>query len=172
MRGLWISTALFGQPKKFVMSKHSWNSLQHYLGIHHKTLRFFEKLMETPRVYTHKIENEVTQTLRAAGIIFLTYRGSRVRVDIKKTLEINLSNPKRPRARTFEYRYAASRPNQSPLIRYCSPHGNWEEEGTAPHHRYHHKHDYTKNPKGDVTILGDDDWPHVGEFLEEVLQRF
>lgn len=154
------------------MAKHDWNSLQHYLEIHFKTLRLYQKYMETPRFYAHKVENELSHSLVCPGIIFLTYRQTRVRAEIEKYVEIDPSNPFRSRARTYAYTYNANIVGGEKLIRYCSPHQDWEKEGSAPHHRHHHKHDFTKNSKGDVQILGDDNWPHVGEFFEEVLGRF
>ena len=154
------------------MAKHGWNSLTDYISIHEKTIRFYQKFMETPRVYSYQINTEFDHELTCTGIIFHTYSGTRVRVDIEKGLEIDPSNPRRLRARTFDYTYSANIPNGPRLIRYCSPHQDWEEEGTASHHAHHHKHDFTKNPKGDVTLLRQDEWPHVGEFFEEILGRF
>jgi hypothetical protein len=151
------------------MAKHDWNSLQHYLEIHDKTIRFYQQWMETPRFYTHEILNEYFHALNCIKIFVHTYKGTRVRVDIKKDVEIDPSTPKRLRARTFKYSYSANIPGGLPLIRYCSPHDDFEEEGSAPHHAYHHRHDFTKNPKGEVIVLGNDEWPHVGEFFEEVL---
>ena len=154
------------------MSKHGWNSLQHYLEIHDKTLRFYQKHMETPRVYKYEKLNEYFHTLTCLKIFVHTYKGTRVRIDIKKDMTVDPSNPKRPRARTFRYSYNANIPGGSDLIRYCSPHEDWEQEGSAPHHKHHHKHDFTKGPKEKITLLGDDEWPHVGEFFEEVLNSF
>ena len=89
-----------------------------------------------------------------------------------KVVEIDRTNRNRPWARTYQYKYNANITGGTPLLRYCSPHEDYEEEGAAPHHSHHHKHDFTKNPKGDVTLLGPDEWPHVGEFFEEILGRF
>ena len=154
------------------MAKHGWNSLTDYMSIHEKTLRFYHRFMETPKVYTPIQFNECEMRLICEGIIVHTYHGTRVRIDIKKNLEIDPSNPRRPRTRTFRYKYSANIAGGPKLVRYCSPHEDWEEEGAAPHHRYHHRHDFTKNPNGEVSLLGPDEWPHVGEFFEEVLSRF
>src|SRR5690606_13426128 len=101
-----------------------------------------------------------------------THRGTVVRVDIEKEVEIDLTIDTRPRARTHGYSYSAIIPRSGTLIRYCSPHDDSHIEGSAPHHKFHHKHDFTKGPAGAITLLGDDEWPHVGQLLDEVLGRF
>lgn len=154
------------------MAKHGWNSLADYISIHEKTIRFYQKFMETPRVYSYRINTEFDHELTGLGIIFHTYHGTRIRVDISKGIEVDPSNIRRPRARTFDYTYSANIAGGQRLFRYCSPHGDHEEEGSAPHHAFHHKHDFTKGPKGDVILIGDDEWPHVGEFFDEVLSRY
>ncbi len=154
------------------MAKHGWNSFADYLSIHDKTIRFYHKFMASPKVYSVTTFTELEKRLTCEGMIVQTYRGTRVRIDIRKGIEIDPANTKRPRARTYNYTYSVNIPGGSKLIRYCSPHEDWEEEGAAPHHRHHHRHDFTKNPKGDVTLLGKDEWPHVGEFFEEVLGLF
>lgn len=152
------------------MAKHGWNSFENYIGVHEKTLRFYEKYMESVRTYSHSNDTEFDYKLRCEGIFFHTYHGTRIRVDLAKDLEIDPTNPKRRRARVERYTYSANLPGRGPLIRYCSPHDRWELEGSAPHHRFHHKHDFTSGQEV-ITKTGDN-WPHVGEFLEEVLKSF
>ena len=154
------------------MAKHGWNSLTDYISIHDKTIRFYQKYMETPRVYSYQIDTEFDHKLFCLGIILCTYRGTRVRVDIEKGIEVDPSNPKRPRAQTFDYTYSTNIAGGQRLFRYCAPHDDRDEGGAPPHHAFHHKHDFTKKTKGEVIVLGDDEWPHVGEFFEEVLGRF
>jgi hypothetical protein len=68
------------------------------------------------------------------------------------------------RAKTFNYSYNAWDPKTNKnLIRYCSPH--------LDHNKFHHKHDYTVDPD-ETNKIGNDEWPHVSEFLEEVLTNF
>ena len=153
------------------MAKHGWNSLKDYLSIHDKTIRFYQKFMETPKLYSHRISTEFEQSLDCIGIIFHSYRDTRVRVDVRKVIEVDASNSRRPRARTFDYTYSANIAGGPKLFRYCSPHDDYEGEGAAPHHSQHHKHDFTKGSE-EILLLGDDEWPHVGEFFEEVLSRY
>lgn len=154
------------------MPKHDWNSLQGYLEVHEKILRQYQRYMEVHRSYKYEVITAFWHSLECSQIIFQTYQGTRVRVDIHKDIEVDPSNPRRTQARTFKYSYNANLPGGNEVIRYCSPHDDYEEEGSAPHHARHHRHDFTKNPKGEVTLLGKDDWPHVGEFFEEVLKSF
>ena len=138
------------------MAKHSWNSLANYLSVHEKTLRFYHKFMEVPKSYTYSIITEFEHNLNCSGILIRTYRGNRIRMDIRKVIEIDLSHPHRPRARTFDYTYSANIASGPKLFRYCSPHDSFENEGSAPHHSHHHKHDFTKG-KEEITLIGDDD---------------
>ena len=154
------------------MPKHGWNTLRNYLEIHDKTLRFYHRYMEEPRGYVYEQLNERYHTLSCLRIFLHTHKGTRVRIDISKDIEVDPSIPSRPRARTFAYSYNVNIPNGRELMRYCSPHDDAHEEGSAPHHSYHHRHDFSKNPRGEITLLGKDEWPHVGEFFEEVLSRF
>ncbi len=154
------------------MPKHDWNSLQNYLSVHEKTLRRYENAMETVRTYMLDKLTDQYWTLTCKPLFLLTYKGNRIRVDIEKDIEIDPTVPNRPRARTFSYSYSAIRPGSANLIRYCSPHDDGHLKGSAPHHEFHHRHDFTKDPKGQITILGSDDWPHVSEFLDEVLRTF
>ena len=98
------------------MAKHGWNSLSDYLAIHEKTIRFYQKYMESPKLYTLKFLTEFELELECSGIIVHTYRGTRVRIDIKKRVETDPSNQKRPRARTYGYKYSANIPIGIKLI--------------------------------------------------------
>ena len=65
------------------------------------------------------------------------------------------------------YSYQAKRPSPDGriLIRYDSPHDD--------HNQFHHKHIFNKNGvELDVVELGSDEWPHVSEFLKEVITKF
>ncbi len=154
------------------MPKHDWNSLQNYIVVHEKTLRFYERHMETRRSYVYDKWTDRYATLECKGMILLTSHGSRIRIDIEKEILIDSTNSVRPRARTYSYSYSAISPGRHTLIRYCSPHDDAHVEGSASHHRFHHKHDFARSSQGVITLLGSDEWPHVSEFLDEVLQSF
>lgn len=111
-------------------------------------------------------------TLECVGILFQTYQANRVRIDIYKEVLIDDSMPRRKRARTVGYSYNANTPHGQNLIRYDSPDPPHVHGPQTPyHHMFHHKHDYTVHPPK-VTRVDDDQYPHVGEFIEEVLMSF
>jgi hypothetical protein len=154
--------------------KHDWNSLENYLTIHEKILRFYNKWMDPPRTYrVEKLTQEGSDLILSCHSAFLTTeKGTRIRVDIEKIVEVDDTLPNRKKARTYSYSYSANIPGGDKLIRYCSPHEDGEEEGSAPHHKHHHKHDFTKKPEIKIIVLEADSWPHVGDFLKEVRETF
>lgn len=148
--------------------KHGWNTREHYFSIHEKILRQYESRMVSPRKYSIRPETDQWVRLVAEGILFNTSKGNVVRVDIRKDVEIDDSLPHRPMARTFDYTYSANYPKGSALIRYCSPHYDIDNPNAPDHHKFHHKHDFRAGIER-ITRIDDDGWPHVGEFLNEVL---
>lgn len=144
--------------------KHGWNSWDGYLAVHEKVLRFYAKFMATPKMYTVTKVTDRFYTLSCEDIQFTTYNSTRLRVDLRKDVLIEERHG-RLMAKTFGYSYNANRPNPDGrnVIRYDSPHSD--------HNQYHHRHDYTVDPPV-ITKIGDDEYPHVGEFLNEVLVTF
>ncbi len=144
--------------------KHDWNRWDHYLAIHEKTLRFYSPYMTAVKTYSIQRRTESYFELKCEQIPMRTYRGASIRVDISKDVLVEEYRG-RLRARTFAYSYNANLPNPDGrnLIRYCSPHDD--------HNQFHHKHDFTVDPET-ITKVDEDDYPHVGEFLNEVLEFF
>lgn len=144
--------------------KHGWNSWDGYFATHEKVLRFFSKYMVVPQVYSVLRPTDRFYQLICENILVTTYKGTRVRIDLSKDVLIEDQHG-RLRARTYGYSYNANLPNPDGrnLIRYDSPHDD--------HNRFHHKHEFTTHPP-QVIRIGDDDYPHVGEFFNEVLERF
>ena len=97
-----------------------------------------------------------------------TYKGTVVRIDIRKSALIDPDIKTRLRARTYEYSYSANLPKIGELIRYCGPHDI--DTKSPDHHKFHHKHDFTSGEEV-ITKIDDDEWPHVDEFLREVLEK-
>ena len=145
--------------------KHGWNSWDNYFDIHEKVLRFYSKYMQAAKSYHVTRHTDQYYEMTCTGILFQSFNQNLVRVDIHKDLEIEDSLKSKLKARTLGYSYSANKPNPDGrnLIRYCSPHPD--------HNRFHHRHDYTKVPT-EVIRIGDDAFPHVGEFLNEVLRTF
>lgn len=152
--------------------KHDWNSLENYLNVHSKTLRDYAKRMEdgvirqcSPTWWT-----PIYLELSCQKIFFITDKGNRVRVDIRKEAEID-DTYARPRARTIYYEYSCNEPGKDTLIRYCGPDPDYDPKKHPPHHDRHHRHDFTSG-KEIITPIESDAWPHVSDFFDEVLKSF
>lgn len=91
------------------MPKHGWYNLDNYVQIHEKILRFFSKYMRSPKIYTWTWVGDAKIYLEAEcnGIEFITNRDTLTGVSIRKSIFVDRSNPKRPRAKTTEYTYHA-----------------------------------------------------------------
>ena len=152
--------------KSKTKSKHSWNWLEDYLRVHERVLGNYTSDIETPRSYSY---TWLTEQYLILSVTFhlKTSKGQRVRIDISKDVEVEALPGGKRHARTEAYSYNASIGSGN-LIRYDSPHD--QNENTPDHHKFHHNHDFTKTPPTIARVH--DDWPHVNEFLDEVLQRF
>ena len=152
--------------------KHDWASLQTYLNAHERVLNTFAKFMIQPRSYKLTQITANYLLLECTDIQFTTYAGNKVRVDITKDVEIDDSNPKRLKALTSGYSYNANKPGVGNLLRYDSPDSPAQLGPKSPaHHYHHHKHEWVDGEE-QITHIGDDDWPHVDEFIREVLSDF
>jgi hypothetical protein len=120
--------------------------------------------MASLKLYTVSRLTDRFYQLQCENILMTTYQGTQVRIDIRKDVLIDDQHG-RLRAKTFAYSYNANLPNPDGrnLIRYDSPHDD--------HSQFHHKHEFTNSPP-QVIRIGDDEYPHVGEFIKEVLERF
>jgi hypothetical protein len=125
-------------------------------------LRRFEEL---PRYQIDKHTSELWE-LKLVKARIQTNKGTQIVVDIEIDLEVNEG-----RVKTAAYRYVASNLEGRWLIRYDSPHENALEPDSSISYQYHHRHDAT-GPVSFVSVLPNDAWPQVEDFLEEVVQRF
>lgn len=102
--------------------------------------------------------------LSIKGLVLKSDLGSDIQIKVEKSIELDIEF-KRPRARTFSYSYQAltPKPNARNLLRYCSPH---------EHRPHHHKHIYHMDGTYDVLDVPEGTWPHVNEFLDEVLAQY
>ena len=154
------------------MSKHDWSSLQTYLNAHERVLSTYSKFMDVPHQYNQKRITQNYLLLECIGIIFTTYNGNKVRVDITKDVEIDDENPKRLKALTVGYSYNANSPKMGNLCRYDSADQPSQlGPGSPPHHYFHHKHVWISG-KEQILKIEDDQWPHVDEFIQEVLRNY
>ncbi len=146
--------------------KHDWNSWENYLNVHEKTLNQYlrQHFVAGPTVYTVIKWTPEFYELSLRGLILRTFNGNSVEIKVEKDVELDTEYA-RPRARTFGYSYHAlwPKPDARNLIRYCSPH---------EHRPQHHKHIYRADGSYQVLDVARDSWPHVNEFLDEVLKSF
>ncbi len=146
--------------------KHDWNSWENYLLVHETTLNKYinTRHVAGPRQYTRNKLTDQNIQLSIEGLILKSDLGVEIQIKIEKTVELDIEYS-RPRARTFSYSYHAltPKPNARNLMRYCSPH---------EHRPHHHKHLYYSDGTYNVLDVPDRTWPHVSEFLDEVLCQY
>lgn len=156
--------------------RHDWNTRENYFDIHYRVLRFAEKHMVAPVRYIHQVYTDRHEAILAPKIVFLTWgRRTTVHVSIKKDILIRRRPGFKPEARTYSYRYHANLPDGRELIRYCSPDDPNSVLNPKDHHTFHHKHVFDSNGVQIkvINIEGNgDEWPHVSDFLNEVLSSF
>ena len=130
--------------------------------------------MVAPRGYTKTRYTPIYMELECVGALFRTWnKGTEIRVDIRKQVEIRQLPSGREEARTYAYSYNANLPRGTNVLRYCSPHDADVFDASVPnHHKYHHRHDWSSGSLQIDLIQDLDQIPHVGEFLNEVLQSF
>lgn len=128
--------------------------------------------MSQPVQYRHEVVTDNYEVL-SAKIIFTTSKGTTLHVHIKKDITIREYHG-RAQAKTYSYRYHANLPDGRAVLRYCSPDNPNTVVDPKNHHTYHHRHVF--NHLGDEVqvqnVTGTNDWPHVGEFLSELLNSF
>ena len=152
-------------------TKHDWNALEDYLNVHAAVIGQYQKYMTRPTDYSHNWLNEEYLELSASFTI-TTHLGNAIKISIEKDVEIKTLTPPRGKrigrrlARLDAYTYVAYQVGKGCLIRYCSPHDQLFDT-SVDHHEFHHKHDYSSG-REIISNMGTD-WPHVDEFLEEVM---
>lgn len=147
--------------------KHDWNSRENYLAIHEQILNKFVRqcYLSGPAVYSVWNSTPQALELEIKGLVLRRHNGNSVEFKIEKTAEVDISWA-RPRVKTFSYSYHAfyPKPLSRNLIRYCSPH---------EHRKVHHKHVYGVDGINSAVVeVSDRIWPHVDEFINEVLESF
>ena len=151
--------------------KHDWASVQSFINAHERVLNHYAKFMDRPRQYIQRRVTDNYMSLECHDIMLTTYSGTKVRVDITKDVEIDDSNPRREQALTTWYSYNANQPRVGNLLRYDAPDPPASITAmTPPHHHHHHKHEWSAGVE-QISLVPEDEWPHVDEFLHEVLSN-
>jgi hypothetical protein len=146
--------------------KHNWNNKVDFYQVHFRVLKKYQWRFLNLVNYKHSIITDQHEELEIKNGLIRTVSNSIVEIKIFKIIEVDKKFD-REKARTFAYSYQAKLPSPDGriLIRYDSPHED--------HNQFHHKHIFNKNGlELDVVELGSDEWPHVSEFLEEVITNF
>lgn len=145
------------------MKKHDWNTWENYLRVHESVLRKFSShVMTVAPKYTVIKFTENFYQLSLNKLELKSFKGTVIQVNIDKDVEVQ-EGARKKIARTYAYSYQSWIKGGHSLLRYCSPH--------ETHNQFHHKHIY--HLRGDVLeIINDDSWPHVSEFLEELIHHY
>jgi len=149
--------------------RHDWNTWDNYFNVHEKVLKNYSANFVNPQIKYKDdriTDNYYTLVLDRAEV--RTQKGNTVFVKIEKDVEVQQGARKKI-ARTYGYSYHCWQKNgdgtDQNLIRYCSPHPD--------HNKFHHKHEYlATSAQSKLIRIDDDEWPHVNEFLDEVIKRF
>ena len=145
--------------------KHDWNTLEDYLNVHDSVFKKYIKYFQSPRTYKYAKLTEHYHVLELEAVLN-TNKGSLVKVDIEKGITVKKIPGNRPVVKLNNYKYHAYfHKTGINIIRYDSPHGG--------HNQFHHKHTYGfLGNEIKIDPVRNDDWPHVHEFLDEVIQNF
>ncbi len=143
--------------------KHDWNTWENYLRVHENVLKKYKDNFPShmPKYAVEMITDQY-YILKLEKLELITIKGTSVQVSIEKDVEIQ-EGGRKPVAKTVGYSYKAWIKGGKNLIRYCSPHDT--------HNQFHHKHDFTQDPPT-VIRLNNDEYPHVSEFLSELINKF
>jgi hypothetical protein len=159
-----------------VPGKHGWNSRENYFDIHFKVLRFFEPYMTPPVQYKHEVVTDAYEIREATKIVFTTWtRNTVVHASLRKDIMIRRTPGTKPEAKAYSYRYHANLPDGRALLRYCSPDDPNLKVDPKNHHTFHHKHifDHLGTEVKVVDVQNrSEEWPHVSDFLNELLSTF
>ena len=144
--------------------KHGFNTWENYLAVHEKVLNSYKHYFKNQNVrYQVQKFTENYYSLKIPKLELITLKSSRVIVKIIKDVEVK-EGVRKKIAKTFFYsyhvRYAQSDEN---ILRYCGP---------DEHRPYHHKHVYKNDVEFKVEKVRDNEWPHVNEFLDEIINHY
>lgn len=144
--------------------KHGWNTFENYLRVHESVLKKYSShiVSQNPKYVLVKFTDHYCQ-LTLEKLEIQTLKNTRIYINIQKDIEVQ-PGARRPIARTEGFSYQAwFKGNGGNIIRYCSPHDS--------HNQFHHKHNYTKIPP-EVLKIEAGKWPHVSEFLGEIIMNY
>ena len=144
--------------------KHGPNTWENYLKVHERVLRDFSgNITTSDPQYKVKYITDNYYILELNRLEVLTLKGTKIFIKIEKDIYIKEGVRKKV-AKLYAYSYHSwFKETNKNILRYCSPHED--------HNKFHHRHDYTHDPMRTIKI-NEDEWPHVSEFLEEIIKNF
>jgi len=143
--------------------KHGWNTWENYLRVHESVLKRYQSHFVTPSPKYSVIRfTDQYYQIRIDKLELISAKGTYISINIEKDIEVQAGGSKDV-ARTVGYSYQSWLKGGGNLIRYCSPHES--------HNKFHHKHDYMKDPINPIPVVNDE-WPHVNEFFDELIDNY
>lgn len=171
-------------------------SFYDHMKIHDDVLKKFETLMDIPQEY--KLEELSKDVLRHLVEFKLTHNNYKIKIEKKSLLTFKKDKSGKAipdTARTIYYNYVARNRSKNHSIRYDCPHDDHYDKD-VPWHNKNHRHEefnsdieYVKIYSHDdrpvrehnkkkfqvkkkmisIKYCNDDDWPHVQQFLDEIV---
>lgn len=148
--------------------KHRPNRLRAYFQAHDGKLRELEGIgfvISNNLSIDPKSPSPKTPFLKMKGNIQLA---GNLRMDVEKLLRVQrLPATDEYQIYTVSYSYSLVKNGHHTIFRYCSAHDDLD---TSPHHhKFHHKHvfDPDTGNQRDVHTLTEEQWPTLGEVLDE-----
>ena len=153
-------------------AKHQPARLAAYFAAHYGKLKQLESIglvLSSQDLLVEPAEPDPrTPFLKIKGPIHLA---DGLRMDVRKTLRVQrLPVLDTYNVYTISYSYSLVNPGSFLLFRYCGPHDDDDLEEGPSHHKFHHKHifDPATGKQTEIKILTEDEWPTLGEALDEV----
>ena len=167
---------------------------RHY-DINESVLQRYDQFMIQPTIYN--IDPSTPELIRQEAVF--TFANNGYNIEVVKKSEVIFSNKSTPQyAKTHSYEYMGIHPGTGHYIRYDSAHLE-QYSSTLPWEHKHHRHESlnphkntekievfanddrlkkdrktnlykTSTHQVTLSYLGEVDWPHVSEFLDEILK--
>ena len=137
-----------------VAERHGWNTLEDYLHVLRRVVD------DSPFVISDTLSIDISPDAGDISGDILCHED--IILDVTKHFEI-VEYEGQQYARTVRYSYHARYDNGADILRYDNAHA---EEQTG-HSTTHHKHEF-HNGAESVSEVGESDWPHLSEVLDEV----
>jgi hypothetical protein len=145
-------------------AKHGPNRFDRYLAIHNTVMDRYRDhgFILTDDLEVRDLGNEqilMEGTITCADGVYIA---------VTKMLRILDGDGSTATVQTIAYSYSAVLAGRGNIFRYCAPH---DLTDGVEHHSYHHVHRFSvfdDDSHGTISRLSEDDWPTLGEVIEEL----